>query len=59
MSFMRISESMRGASEKAYSWNPLLEFESNTAELFSDEKLAGLAQQAKKEIDEDLWRTKG
>lgn len=44
---------MHGASEKAYSWNAVLEFGSSTVELFSDEQLAGLAQEVKQQIDED------
>lgn len=50
---MKISESMSGGPQKAYSWNAVLQFKSNTAESFSDKQLAGLAQEAKRQIDED------
>ncbi|MCJ1347400.1 hypothetical protein MMC31_005625, partial [Peltigera leucophlebia] len=53
MSFMRVSESIRGASEKAYSWNAVLEYDRNIVESFSDGQLAGLAQEAKQQIDDD------
>lgn len=53
MGFMRVSESMLGASERAYCWNAVLEYHCDTAKSFSDAQLAGLAQQAKKQIDDD------
>lgn len=50
---MKISESMGGGAQRAYSWNTVLEFESNTAKSFSDQKLAGIAQEAKRQMDKD------
>lgn len=50
---MKISESMGGGAQKAYSWNAVLEFESNTAKSFSDQQLAGIAQEAKRQMDKD------
>lgn len=50
---MRFSESMRGAAERAYCRNAVLESDWDTAEYFSDRQLAGLAQHAKEQIDND------
>lgn len=50
---MRVSESTLGASERAYCWNAVLEYDCDTAEYFSDGQLAGLAQHAKEQIDND------
>lgn len=44
---------MGGGPQKAYSSNAVLEFESNTAKSFSDQQLAGIAQEAKRQMDED------
>lgn len=44
---------MGGGAQKAYSWNAALEFESNTAKSFSDQQLAGIAQEAKRQMDKD------
>lgn len=50
---MRVSESMRGASERAYCWNAVLEYDCDTVGSFSDGQLAGLAQHAKEQVDND------
>lgn len=50
---MRFSESMLGAAERAYCRNAVLESDWDTAEYFSDRQLAGLAQHAKEQIDND------
>lgn len=52
MAFMRLSESMCGASERGYSWNAVLEYDWETAESSPNGLLGGLAQHAKKQIDE-------